>query len=216
MSPNIRLSVMLMESLSEFLPSRLLNNNNPSSTQATTNDIFHTQICRIVLTDGQCIKKISSTYFRGIHRWLPIIAQKRFEDRLMTFNKDPAADFSLLLLCIVLITQHPNKDLSNGHDRDVIYLATKTLFTQIRSFIPNSLYLIQAGIILASHEHAHGMIEAAYDTIGITARMAFAMDMHKKSTSIEIQGTDAWVLNEEALATWWGLVICDRFVLLGY
>jgi len=77
-----------------------------------------------------------------------------------------------------------------GLDLYVLDLATKTLFTQVRSLIPRSLYLIQAGVIIAAHEQAHGMSEAADDSIGICARMEFAAGLHKLRCSDEIQGTD--------------------------
>jgi hypothetical protein len=109
-----------------------------------------------------------------------------------------------------VITQHPPTALHIDKDHDVLYLAFKTLFTQVRLLIPSSMYLIQAGIIIASYEHAHGMIEAAYDSIGICARMAFAVGLQNIRCSKALQGTDVWYEDEEALCTWWGLMICDR------
>ena len=116
----------------------------------------------------------------------------------------------MLLLTMGLITQYPSKDLKEERDREVFYLATKTLLTQVQSLIQSSLYIIQAGVILATYEHAHSMIEASYVTIGTTARIAFAIGLHNRQCSEEPRGSNAWFAEEEALSTWWGLVICDR------
>ncbi len=77
--------------------------------------------------------------------------------------------------------------------------------------MPSSLFLVPAGVILGHYEHAHGMIEAAYVTVGTCGRMACAIGMHNKQCSAEMQGTDAWVEDEEVLCTWWGLMILDRY-----
>ncbi|KAE8442215.1 hypothetical protein EG329_003744 [Mollisiaceae sp. DMI_Dod_QoI] len=111
-----------------------------------------------------------------------------------------------------LVTQHPSVDPEADQDREVLYLATKTLFAQVQAFMPSSLFLVQAGVILGHYEHAHGMIEAAYVTVGTCGRMACAIGMHNKQCSAEMQGTDAWVEDEEVLCTWWGLMILDRVI----
>jgi hypothetical protein len=200
---------MLMDSLADSLPSNPTDMNRKQEL-ATTHSTIHSQVCHIIRADGRYIDDITSKYFKGVHRWLPIISKKRFNGRLKNFQTLPTADFSILLLTMGLITQHPSKDLEKERDLEVLYLATKTLFTQVQSFIPSSLYIIQAGVILATYEHAHAMIEASYVTIGTTARMAFAIGLHNRQCSDELKGTDAWFEDEEALSTWWGLVICDR------
>jgi hypothetical protein len=150
-------------------------------------------------------------YFRGVHTWLPIMSRRRFRSRFMHFQVSPAADFSVLLLAMRLVIQHPSIDPAADQDREFLYLATKTLFAQVQTSMPSSLFLVQAGVILGHYERAHGLIEAAYVTAGTCARMACAMNMHNKQCSGEIQGSDAWVEDEEVLCTWWGLMILDRY-----
>ncbi len=151
-----------------------------------------------------------SQYFQGVHRWLPILSQKRFHDRLADHQITPSADFAILLLAMSLITQYPSTEPEADQNREVLYLATKTMFAQVQAFIPSSLLLAQSGIILAYYELAHGMIEGAYVTVGSTARMAFALGLHNTHCSLDIPGSNAWLDEEEALCTWWGLVVLDR------
>lgn len=201
--------MMMMDSLSDVLPSNTTDTNKKHEL-ATVHRTVHSQVCYIIRADGHYIHDITSRYFKGVHRWLPIISRKRFNKCLANFNDLPPADFSMLLLAVRLITQYPSKDSEKEQDREVLYLATKTLFTQVQSFVSSSLYMIQAGIIIATYEHSHGMTEAAYVTVGTTARMAFSAGLHNKQCSDEPKGTKNWFEEEEALSTWWGLVICDR------
>ena len=202
---------MLMDSLSDAL---LLPPTDTTRKQefATTHGTIHSQVCHIIESDGQYIGDIVSKYFKGIHQWLPIISKERFNQRLKNIQSVPTADFSMLLLTMGLITQCPSVDLQKKRDREVFYLATKTLLAQVQTLVQYSLRSIQAGVILAMYEHGHGMIEASYVTIGTAARMAFAMGLHNRKFSEEPKGTYGWFAEEEALSTWWGLVICDRCV----
>jgi len=208
----MRLSLLLMHSLSDIFSSNPLDMKATQSSGSTDN-VLSSQICRIIRADGKYIDDVVSRYFQGVQRWLPIISRKRFYDRLAHFQMVPTADFSILLLAMQLIAQHPSVDPDIDQDREALYLACKTLFGQVQAFIPSSPYLVQAGVILAHYEHAHGMIEAAYITVGTSARIACALGMHNRQCSMELQGTDPWLEDEEALCTWWGLVICDRCVL---
>jgi hypothetical protein len=200
---------MLMDSLPDVLPSNPTHVTRKQEL-AINHSTLHSQVCHIIRANGLYIDGITSRYFKGVHRWLPIISKKRFNERLKNFQTLPTADFSMLLLTMGLITQYPSKDLEKERDREVFYLATKTLLTQVQSLIQSSLYIIQAGVILAMYEHAYSMAEASYVTIGTTARIAFAIGLHNRQCSEEPRGTYAWFEEEEALSTWWGLVICDR------
>jgi hypothetical protein len=209
LGPSVRLSTALMDSLSDAFSLNLIPANSKHDL-ATFHSTVHSQVCHIIRAKGNYIHDITSRYFKGVHRWLPIVSKKWFNIRLTNFKDRPPADFSILLLTMRLITQYPSKDSEKEQEREVLYLATKTLFAQVQTLVPSSLYIIQAGIILATYEHGHGMIEAAYVTIGTTARIAFAEGIHNKQCSGEPIGTDDWLQQEEALSTWWGLVICDR------
>jgi hypothetical protein len=199
--------MLLINSLSNVFPDGL---SNPPRIYPATDTVIHSQVNYIICADGKDIESVVSQYFQGIQIWLPILSRKRFFDRLAQSGVSPSAELSMLLLAMQLLTQYPSVTQEADQDREVLYLATKTLFAKIQAFIPSSLLLVQAGIILAHYEHAHGMIEGAYVTVGTTARMAFALGLHNTHCSLAVQGTDSWLDEEEALSTWWGLVILDR------
>ncbi|TVY73163.1 hypothetical protein LSUE1_G005657 [Lachnellula suecica] len=209
MNPSIRLSILMINSMSDILYSDPLGSSGASSVDS----IFHSQVGHILHASGQTVEGVVSAHFSGVHNWLPIISKKRFYDRFQYSRSLPTADFSILLLAMHLIEQRPSSNLEAEQDREVLYLATRTLFTQVQTFVPSSMCLVQTGVILARYEHGHGMIDAAYVTIGTSARLAFAIGIDNAQCSRELHGSDAWFDEEEALATWWGLVICDRNII---
>ncbi|KAF4617954.1 hypothetical protein G7Y89_g15028 [Cudoniella acicularis] len=213
LDPTMRLSILLTNSISEVIHSTVLEKNAHQSSPSM-DAIFYSQIKNILQTDGQYFESILSKYFDGVHKWLPILSKKLLYDRLQFLPTTPAADFSILLLAMRLITQLPSMDPEVDQDREILYLATKTLFSQIQAFVPSSLRLVQAGIILAHYENAHGMSDAAYVTIGTCTRMAYILGLQNTKCSDKIHGSDAWLDEEESLSTWWGLVICDRIIAL--
>lgn len=206
---------MLASSLSDILPSNVTD-SKLSQTFPSTDSVVHLQVMHVIGVGGKKPEEVIVRYFRGVHTWLPIMSRRRFRERYMHFQAAPAADFSVLLLAMRLLIQPPSPDSAAEQDREFLYLATKSFLAQVQAFIPSSLFLVQAGVILGHYERAHGLTEAAYVTVGICARMAYAMNMHNKQCSGELPGSDAWVEDEEVLCTWWGLVILDRYVLASF
>lgn len=154
---------------------------------------------------------ISARYFRGIHSFIPIISRARFHDSLVNFGAPPPASFSVLLLAMSLITYYPEATLQNQRsvEQSSLYLATKTIFTQVHSSSSPSLHLIQAGLILATYEYASGMVENALSSISLCARMGYATRIQLSDPQQKSEG-DEYLQAEEELNTWWGIVICER------
>ncbi|EPE31177.1 Zn2/Cys6 DNA-binding protein [Glarea lozoyensis ATCC 20868] len=211
LNPSMRVSILLMNSMSEMIQASVLE-PNVSQSVISTDAIFQSQVYHIIRADDHYIEDVVNRYFNGVHTWIPIISRKRFVDRFRIQNIIPTADFSILLLVMRLLAQFPSPDPDIDQEREILYLATKTLFTQVQPFVPISLALVQAGILLSRYEQAHGMIDAAYITCGTASRMAFTLNLHNAGCSTALQGSDNWLDEEQALSTWWGLVICDRTI----
>lgn len=94
------------------------------------------------------------------------------------------------------------------------YVATKSLMAQAQALCAPTTHLIQAGVLLAVYEYAHGHPEQAFVTIGSYARMAYAARL--RSTPSQTRSTAPrtnWTVEEEESNVWWGLRICERYVL---
>lgn len=103
-------------------------------------------------------------------------------------------------------------------DQQTLYLTAKSLFAQVQGCCPPSVLLIQASIMLAVYEYAHGLLENAFATITGSARMAFAARIHTGDhcptqmtrTASHDAEADFCQRTQEGANTWWGIVICER------
>ena len=171
---------------------------------------------------------ISARYFQGFHRHLPVISRIRFYDSLITLGAAPAANFSVLLLTICLITHAPALGYQSGHDatrsdeQQSLYLTARSLFAQVQVSRSPSVPLVQAGLLLAVYEYTHGRPDDAFVTIAGSARMAYAARVHAHDcnrtrttqTAGHNEDTNFLLQAEEAANTWWGIVIWERYVSL--
>jgi len=136
----------------------------------------------------------------------------------------PAADFSLLLLVLCLTTHapalgyQPTSGVTGSTEQQSLYLTARSLLSQTQVSCTPSISLVQAGLLLAVYEYIHGRPDDAFVTIAGSARIAYAARIHTRE-SLHTQTLDGSGSNmdsiqaEEAANTWWGLVICERYVL---
>ena len=72
--------------------------------------------------------------------------------------------------------------------------------------------MIQAGLLIATYEYAHGLTKAAYISIGTCARMGYAGGLHRGQLDWSSLGghLSPTLKEEEEHNLWWGIVICER------
>ncbi|KPM44063.1 hypothetical protein AK830_g2441 [Neonectria ditissima] len=192
--------------------------SRPAALEAT----LYLQVLDLIQGTGQFVDDISTRYFQGIHRYIPFISRRRFQSSLTTLGAPPSAGSSVLLLCLGLITSSPKKGWGTGDPGTApdsrlsghrsLHLATKALFSQVQACFSPSVPLIQAGLLLALYEYAHGRPDDAFASIAGCARMGYAAHLHrgKPTRTGESIDSDALVEAEEAANTWWGLIIYER------
>lgn len=203
-SPVIGSSLLLAETLSAVLQ------DEPTSLHSTV----YLQILRIIHLTDQTIDEICLRYFRGMHSFIPILSAPRFHEQLIHSAALPSATFSVLLLSMALVTYHPSLVASSSAvDQATLYLTTKSLYTQALASFPDSLLLVQAGIIIASYEYATRRINEAICSISVCARMGYATGLHLLSLT---EGSNHSSQVAEKNNTWWGVVITERLDLESY
>lgn len=176
----------------------------PTSIEST----LYFQILRIIRTTDLDVDDFSARYFRGIHTFIPVLSRPRFQEQLAQGSVPPVA-FSVLLLCMCLITYHPDfSQHPRPIDQDTLYLTTKSIVTQVQTSFPPSLPLVQAGVILAAYEYANGKIHNALSSIGNCARMGYTIGLHL-ARPVEAAESIPPLQTEES-NTWWGIIICER------
>lgn len=198
----VRTNLLLSTTLSDALLSSPTN----------IDSAIYLQTLRIIREAGQFVDEISARYFHGIHSFIPIVSRSRFHETLVNFGTPPPAAFSTLLLAMCLITHYPEGYSQNTSsiDQSSLYMAAKTMFTQVQSSSPPTLHLIQTGIIIATYEYANSKIDNALATIAICARMGYTARIHLSDPSQKLED-DGYLQAEEEANTWWGIVICERY-----
>ncbi|KAJ5669113.1 hypothetical protein N7462_010183 [Penicillium macrosclerotiorum] len=204
-------SLLLMDAMTQSALSEQIPKSTWLDLGATKDPSLCRQAHRLIEATGQYLDEISVRYFQGIHNFIPIISRTRFHTQLMSSGSSPQTDFSIQLLVICLLTYHPGlAQRSSGLISDsALYLATRSVVAQAQAICPPSLHLIQALVLLAVYEYAHGQPELAFASIGGCARMARCLAMTQPSSlpiSIVAGGAQ---LDEEEVNTWWGIIICQ-------
>lgn len=115
---------------SDIALSMLTDSYFPSSVVSLTVDsIFHIRVCEMIRAYGKYVDDITVGYFKGVHRWLPIISRAGFQDRLLVFQSPTAADFSILLLSMCLVTHFPMRRFLIDESSHELKEWTKEVFT---------------------------------------------------------------------------------------
>jgi len=198
--PSIKSSLLLGDAFLNHIPAVV-----------SAHSVIHLQVCQTIWAFGDSVDDISARYFRGIHRWLPVISRCRFLDRLVDSWSPATADFSLLLLTMCLITSQSARDpYFSAGDQETLYLTTKMLFAHAQACVAISVDLIQAGLLIATYEYGHGLTNAAYISIGTCARMAAVANLPTPQTHQVPSDDQSWFKREEEKNLWWGLLICER------
>lgn len=169
---------------------------------------------------------ISTRYFQGFHRRLPVVSRTRFYNQLISPGAAPADDVAVLLLAICLIAHTPVAGFQNEYgnatadERESLHLTARSLLAQVQVSRSRSLPLIQAGLLLAVYEYSKGRPEDAFVTISSSIRMAYAAHINVpdgRRTQMACSpgqtiDSDLTIQAEEAANTWWGILVWERYV----
>ncbi|KAF7587215.1 hypothetical protein BBP40_007552 [Aspergillus hancockii] len=187
----------------------------PDLMQLTPSNLSHTIRTQvfIVIGDDRRIHEAATAYFRTIHSWFPIVAERSFLERLPNIRSIVGPGFSLLVLCIFLLGAIPVDGKIPARMRS-LYTLVKGFVASLDAVGINSLDLLQCRLLLTIFEVGHGLYPAAYISMGANVRAAVALGINVTSTS-QLQGYfKSPERAEEARYTWYGIVITDRYVSL--
>lgn len=192
--PQLQPTAKLMHALSDGAPKSLkLEASIP------------TQVLNILIMNGDGVPSVTSTYFRTIDVWLPVIDAETCVKRLETITQDDNVELSCLLLSMFLVTRPPGNNSSPREMQTKLYFETKTLHAFMLSSGRSAIEVIQAGLLISLYEVGHGMTEAAQITIAVASRMAMKMK------AVQYRNSSRNIQNTEFGRLWWGIVTLDRY-----
>lgn len=149
------------------------------------------------------IRAFSSCFFDTVQNWMPIISKKRFYNQYISSVSRP--EFALLLLCVKLTTEVPTDD-----PQTMTYIAAKQFYLEVETAGILSIHALQAGVLLALYELAHGIHPSAYLSIGACAMYSYALGINLDAAA-PINRPLTRIEKEETRRVWWAVFILDRF-----
>jgi hypothetical protein len=165
------------------------------------------EVCELLQSKPGEVYGACQIYFQTVHKWMPVISQRLFYQRMTEFSKTKQPDFAVLLLSVCLLIRYAATDTGE----DPLYKIVKGEYWHLSSRLEVSIELIQAGVLIACYEHAFGLVGAAYRTIGLSARMGSWIGLHSQGFESDLpRDSAAWLENAERCNLWWGIVIRDR------
>jgi hypothetical protein len=153
---------------------------------------------------------ICNQYLDTMNAALPILIDAEFRKYLSDLDSPPEMDVRTLLLSVYLVTKMPTQLPAGGSDLDNLYSALKPFYTHFTSTSRPSISIIQAGILIAIYEQGQAEDETAYLTLGLCARMGYAIGLHKslsEDLSLELGSRDVIETHKHV---WWSLIIIER------
>jgi hypothetical protein len=181
----------------------------------TLRSMLSQQVRRVLHSSGLSLAQLGQYFFQTFHTWFPVISPKLFFETALVADYDAlAAEFSILVITMHLITERPRLgaavDKASCMD---MYVTVKVLFAHSMTVLPTSTALIQTGILITAYEYASGRPDPAFVSIGTCVRMAQTIGLATISTtkysSIEDSISASTVLEERNL--WWAIVILERY-----
>jgi hypothetical protein len=189
-------------------PASLSSDDPLSSVQqyliALVNSICHSEVAKITEED------IFTAYFEHINKWLPIISQKKFLKQFgshCSIQRRPEMD--LLLTCMYLLVREPCR-FNFRWETDKFYKGARCAYFMLQAESLGSIEVAQCGLMLATYEHATGLVEQAYATIWPCVRMMHSLRLQDKLNMKSNYDYEELVECAETHSLWWGILIRDR------
>ncbi|CAI7563961.1 unnamed protein product [Penicillium viridicatum] len=129
---------------------------------STVESTLCVQAQRLLEITRPYLDEISVRYFHGVHTFVPITSRRLFHTQLLSFGANLQADFTLLVLCMALLVSSTDSinllRPQGGHRLDdlSLYVAIKSLMAQAQALHAPTTRLVQAGVLLAVYDYAHG------------------------------------------------------------
>lgn len=174
-----------------------------STTTTSTGESFGTpvsyadptaRILQMLATTRGPLTTIRDGFFQGTHRWLPIIAPWRMSDAALNFERSHVKlDTVVLLLAMSLCTQQGPADTgpSPREPSQTEYLTAKASFAQAQADLTATVPLLQAGILIATHEFGRQLVQPAYVTIQTCHGIRELLEMNHNQTNEVSSRVDA-------------------------
>ncbi|CRG88789.1 Photosystem I P700 chlorophyll a apoprotein A2 2 [Talaromyces islandicus] len=190
------------------VPLRLISSNFGSWTSWIRNFYISIQNRSLSLED------FVSMYFSTVHKWLPIINEKQFRDRVESRSYECDTNDFLLLTTLFLNVRRPDEQPHPAVMDDDLYQAVRHLYFHVFADMASSpsLQLLQSGLLLAIYEYGHGLVDAAHSTLFACLSASMSLGLHQTRAPLNMDAAWKSAMEDEFTLVWWGIVVTDRII----
>lgn len=174
-------------------------------------DAFMSQASTVLNDYSIDIKDICRRYFQTFHRWLSFISEEEFWPYFFSSRSSTDPEFTALLLSIYLIASPPTRDSTEEESVEFIYSITKSSWSQLQATSKSSVFLIQAGLLLATYENGQALQEASRSSMNACVTMGHSMKLHLSVKKSIIFDSDSQAGLNTQRRLWWAIVILERY-----
>jgi hypothetical protein len=153
-------------------------------------------------------------YFVTVHKWLPIINEKQFRDRIESRSHECDTNDFLLLTTIYLIVRRPDDQPHPAVMDDDLYQAVRQFYFHVFADMASrpSIQLLQSGLLLAIYEYGHGLVDAAHSTLFACLSASMPLGIHQTKAPLDMDVVWKCSMEDESTMVWWAIVVTDRCV----
>lgn len=119
----------------------------------------------------------------------------------------------LLLMAMFLIVQRPDEQAGRCPNDNQYFAVRHFYFQNLAEMTARpSIKLLQSGILIATYEYGHGLIESACHTLGPCISAGVTLGLHNVrepySQSLGLEPNN----QREEILLWWAIIVTDRYV----
>lgn len=138
------------------------------------------------LGDGPSVQAILSEYFATVHKWTPIVSQKRMTRNMANPMWEAGPDLALLFLAMKLITSRPQDGIETS--QSPIYLCAKRFIARLEMSGAATLLVLQASLLVFWYEYGQAIYPAAWMTAGWCVRYGNLIGINGQSQAMQLLG----------------------------
>jgi hypothetical protein len=138
------------------------------------------------LGDGPAVTGIIYDYFSTVHKWMPIVSQKRMTRDMANPLWEAGPDLALLFLCMKLITSGPQEGVESSQSH--LYISAKRFLGSMDSTGTISLLVLQAGLLVVWYEYGQAIYPAAWMSAGWCIRYGNLLGISGHESATQLLG----------------------------
>lgn len=139
-----------------------------------------------ILGDIPDVQDIIHNYFETVHKWMPIISQKRLAQNMVDPMWEAGSDLALLLLGMKLVTSRPQDGIESSNSP--IYASAKRFVTFMEASGIASLLVLQANLLVTWFEYGQAIYPAASMSAGWCVRYANMLGINGSEEAAQLLG----------------------------